>query len=47
MKECGSKPSRFVDPINRMSDISISDHFCPVWLWIAIICFDVRWIIHC
>lgn len=42
VKECGSKPNRFVEPINRISDISMRDHFCPVWLWIVIICLDVR-----
>lgn len=42
MKECGSKPNRFVEPMNRISDISMRDHFCPVRLWIVIICLDVR-----
>ena len=32
MKECGRRPSKFVDPINRIRDISMRDHFCPVWL---------------
>lgn len=47
VKECGSKPNRFVEPMNRISDISMRDHFCPVWLWIVIICLDVRWSSHC
>lgn len=42
MKECGRRPSRLVEPMNKMSDISISDHFWPVWLWIDIICLAVR-----
>lgn len=32
VKECGRRPNRFVDPMNIMRDISIRDHFCPVWL---------------
>lgn len=30
VNECGSRPSRLVDPINMMSDISINDHVCPL-----------------
>jgi hypothetical protein len=47
VKECGSRPSRFVDPINRMRDISIRAHVWPLWLWIESICLDVRWTSHC
>ena len=36
-----------MDPINRISEISISAHVCPLWLWIDNICFDVNWINHC
>lgn len=47
VKECGRRPNRFVEPMNKMSDISIRDHFWPVRLWIVIICLVVRWRIHC
>ena len=30
VNEWGSSPRRLVDPINRMSDISISDQVCPL-----------------
>lgn len=29
-----------------MSDISISVQVCTLWLWIAVICFDVIWTNH-
>lgn len=29
VKECGSSPSKFVEPINRIRDISISVHVWP------------------
>lgn len=32
VNECGRRPNRFVEPIKRMSDISMRDHFCPMWL---------------
>lgn len=32
VNEWGSRPSRFVDPINRIRDISISVHVCPLAL---------------
>lgn len=47
VNECGSKPRRFVEPINMISDINISVHVWPFLLWIVIICFDVKWISHC
>lgn len=40
VKEWGSRPNKFVDPINRIRDISINAHVCPLGLWILIICFD-------
>lgn len=40
MNEWGNRPSRFVDPINRIRDININVHVCPLELWILIICFD-------
>ena len=39
-------PSRFVDPIHRIKDISINIHVCPLML-IPIICFDTSWSIPC
>ena len=47
VNEWGSRPNRFVDPINRIKDISINVHVCPLELWILIICFDTSWSIHC
>lgn len=47
VNEWGSRPSRFVDPINKIKDISINVHVCPLVLWILIICFDTSWSIHC
>ena len=47
VNEWGSRPSRFVDPINRIKDISINVHVCPLELWIPTICFDTSWSIHC
>ena len=32
MNEWGSRPSKFVDPINKMRDISIRAQVCPLWL---------------
>ena len=32
VNEWGNSPRRLVEPINRMSDISISDQVCPLWL---------------
>lgn len=40
VNEWGNRPSRFVDPINRIRDININVHVCPLELWILIICFD-------
>lgn len=44
---CGSRPNRFVDPINIISDTSISDHVRPFGEWISIICFTIILISHC
>lgn len=30
VNECGSKPRRLVEPMNKISDISISVHVCPL-----------------
>lgn len=47
VKECGNRPSRFVEPINRMRDISIRAHVWPLRLWMESICLDVRYTSHC
>lgn len=47
VNEWGNRPNRFVDPINRIRDISIRAQVCPLWLWIVSICFDVSCTNHC
>lgn len=47
VNECGSSPNRLVEPMNKISDISIKAHVCPLWLWMDSICFDASWINHC
>ena len=47
VNEWGNRPRRFVDPINKIRDISINAHVCPLVLWIPIICFDTSWSTHC
>lgn len=47
VNEWGKRPSRLVDPINRIRDISINAQVCPFWLWMDSICFDVNWTNHC
>lgn len=47
VKEWGRSPSRFVDPINRINEISIRDQVRPFELCIIIICFNTSWISHC
>lgn len=42
VKEWGRRPSKFVDPINRMSEISIRDQVRPFELCITIICFNTN-----
>lgn len=42
VKECGSRPNRFVQPINKMRDISIRAHVWPLRLWIESICLEVK-----
>ena len=32
VNEWGNKPRRFVDPINKIRDMSISVHVCPLAL---------------
>lgn len=43
----GNRPRRFVEPINRISEISISDHVRPFGVWISIICLRIVLINHC
>lgn len=33
--------------MNRIRDININVHVCPLVLWIIIICFDTSWSTHC
>lgn len=47
VNECGNKPSRLVEPINKMRDINIKAQVCPLLLWIDSICFDVSCTNHC
>lgn len=47
VNEWGNRPSKFVEPMNIISDISIRVQVCPFLLWILIICFEVKWISHC
>lgn len=42
VNEWGNRPSKFVEPINIISDISIRVQVCPFLLWILIICLEVR-----
>ena len=32
VNECGKRPSKLVEPINRISEINIRVHVCPFWL---------------
>ena len=32
VNEWGNRPNRFVDPINRIKDININAHVCPLAL---------------
>lgn len=47
VNECGSNPSRLVEPINKIKDISIRAHVCPLRLCMASICFAVSCTSHC
>lgn len=42
VNECGNRPSRFLEPMNRISVMNMRDHFCPEGMWIVIICLDVK-----
>lgn len=44
---CGKSPRRFVDPINIISDTSISDHVRPFGVWMSIICFAISFVSQC
>lgn len=47
VNQCGNNPNKSVDPINRISDISVQ--VCPLLLWMLIISlFSVHiFIVHC
>lgn len=47
VNECGRRPSRFVEPINMIREISISDQVRPFSLCIIISCFNTSWISQC
>lgn len=47
VNECGSRPSRLVDPMNMIREISIKDHVRPFRLCMVIICLSTSWISHC
>lgn len=47
VKEWGKRPNKFVEPMNIISEISISAQVCPFLLWIFIICLVVTRINHC
>lgn len=47
VKEWGKSPSRFVDPMNIISEINIRDQVRPFKLCIIIICFSTSWMSHC
>ena len=42
VNECGNRPNKFVELMNRIKDINIRAQVCPSWLWMASIRFDVR-----
>lgn len=46
VNEWGNSPIKFVDPINIISDVSIRAQVWPFLVWIIIICFVTRRIIH-
>lgn len=47
VKEWGRRPNKFVDPINKINDRSISVHDWPFVLWISIICLEIDLTNHC
>jgi hypothetical protein len=47
VKEYGKSPSRLVDPMKIISDISIKDQVRPLELCIVIICLVISLIAHC
>lgn len=44
---CGKSPRRLVEPMNKIRDISMSDHVRPLGEWINIICLTMSLISHC
>lgn len=47
VNEWGSKPSRLVEPINRISETNMRAQVRPLVLCVAISCFSISWINHC
>jgi hypothetical protein len=47
VKEYGKSPSRLVDPMKIISEISIKDQIRPLELCIVIICLVISLITHC
>lgn len=42
VNEWGSRPNRLVEPMNRISEISMRDQVRPFVLWIDISCFRIN-----
>lgn len=47
VNECGRRPSKFVEPMNMIREISISDQVRPFSLCIIISCFNTSWTSQC
>lgn len=47
MNEWSNRPTRFAEPMDRISHVSITVQLWPFWLWIVIICSTLKWSSHC
>lgn len=47
VNEWDNIPRRFVEAINRRSEMSIRDQVCPLRLCVFLSCFDVSLVNHC
>ena len=47
VNEWGIIPRRFVEAMNKKSEISMRDQVCPLGLCVIISCFDVSLVNHC
>lgn len=47
VNELGSNPSRLFELMNSISDTNIRAQAYPFWLWMAIICLNIRCRSHC